>query len=130
MVRVNDSSGRLTLKAPLMSHDWTFKIELDMLEHNCLTTEASINEWLWHYKLGHLNFKNISHLKNHNIVLRLLEIYIPDEECGYCVQAKQHKNGLSKVAGSRSRVILEIVYFDVCGLIWVDLIRGNNLSNL
>ena len=41
------------------------------------------------------------------------------------MQAKQHKNSISKDAGSRSKVILEVIYYDVCGPIQVDSMGGN-----
>jgi 5'-3' exoribonuclease 2 len=59
------------------------------------------------------------------VVSRLLEIDIPNEVCEECVQAKQHKNNFSKDARSKSKVILEVIYSDVCGPIQLDLIVGN-----
>lgn len=46
MVRVIDSSNGLILKAH-MSQNITFRIELDVLEHKCLATITSRDEWLW-----------------------------------------------------------------------------------
>lgn len=66
-MRVLDLSGKVILKAP-MSQNRTFKINLDVMEHKCLATSTSKDEWLWHYKLGHLIFKDISNLKRKNIV--------------------------------------------------------------
>lgn len=53
MMRVIDSRNRLILKA-LMSQNRTFRIKLDVLEHKFLATIASIDEWLWHYRLWSL----------------------------------------------------------------------------
>jgi len=124
MMRVLDSNGRLILKAP-MSQNRTFKIELNVMEHKCLATATSRDEWIWHYRLGHLNFKDIRDLKRRNMVLGLPEIDIPNKVCEECVQAKQHKNNFSKDAGSRSKAILEVIYSDVCGPLQVDSIGGN-----
>ena len=41
------------------------------------------------------------------------------------MQAKQHKNSFSKDAGSKSKVVLEIIYSDVCGPNQVDSLGGN-----
>src|SRR3954463_9149709 len=98
MMRVVYASGRLILKAP-MSQNRTFKIELNMMEHECLATAASRDEWIWHYRLGHLNFNDIRELKRRNMVSGLPEIDIPREVCEECVQAKQHKNNFSKDVG-------------------------------
>ena len=67
MMRVLNSNGRLILMAQ-MSHNRTFKIELNVMEHKCLAIAANRYEWIWHYKLGHLNFKDIRDLKRRNMV--------------------------------------------------------------
>ena len=124
IMRAVDARGKLILKAP-MSQNRTFKIELNVMEHKCLSTAASRDEWMWHYRLGHLNFKDIRDLKRKNMVSGLPEIDIPSEVCEECVQAKQHKNSFSKDAGSRSKGILDVVYSDVCGPIQVVSMGGN-----
>lgn len=92
------------------------------MENKRLATIASMDEWIWRYRLGHLNFKHIRDLKRRNMVLGLPEIGIPNEVCEECVKEKQHKNNFSKDVGGNSNAILEIIYFDVCGPIQVDSI--------
>ena len=58
MMRVVDANRRIILKAP-MSQNKTFKIEFNMMEHKCLVTASSMDEWIWHHRLYHLNFKDI-----------------------------------------------------------------------
>ena len=124
MMRVAESSGRLILKA-LMSQNRTFKIELNVIEHKYLSTSSSRDEWIWHYRLGHLNFRDFIDLKKKNMVSGFLEIDIPNEVCEECVQAKQHKNSFSKDAGSKLKVVLEVIYSDVCRPVQVDSFGGN-----
>ena len=97
MMRVIDVNGRLILKAP-MSQNKTFKIDLNMMEQKCLSTAASRDKWIWHYRLGHLNFRDIIDLKRRNMILGLPEIEIPNKVCEECVQEKNHKNSFSKDA--------------------------------
>ncbi|XP_058726935.1 uncharacterized protein LOC131598338 [Vicia villosa] len=61
ILRVIDASGVLILKAP-MATNRTFKVELKVLEHRFLATAASREEWLWHYRLCHLNFRDLKAL--------------------------------------------------------------------
>ena len=91
-----------------------------MIEHKCLATASSMDEWIWPYRLVHPNFEDIRALKRRNMVPGLPEIDIPNEMCEECVQVKQHKNNSSKDAGSKSKEILEIIYSNVCGPIQVD----------
>ena len=114
LMRVVDANGRVILKAP-MSQNRTFKIELNVMEHKSLSTAASRDEWIWHYRLGHLNFRDIRDLKRRNMVSGLTEIDIPNEVCEECVQAKQHKNSFSKVQEADRRLVLKsytLMYVD------------------
>jgi hypothetical protein len=67
MMRVLDSNGRLILKTP-MSQNRTFKIELNVMEHKCLAITANRDEWIWNYRLLHINFKDIGYLKRINMI--------------------------------------------------------------
>ena len=96
-----------------------------MLEHRCLATATSKGEWLWHYRLGHLNFNDMCDLQKKQLVSGLPEIEIPKEVCEECVQSKQHRNNFSKEVKSKTKAILEVVYSDVCGPIQVESIGGN-----
>jgi hypothetical protein len=69
-----------------------------VIEHKYLVIAANRDEWIWYYRLGHLNFRDIGDLKRRNMVSGLPEIDIPNEVCEECVQAKQHKNNFSKDA--------------------------------
>lgn len=123
MMRMIDSSNRLIMKAH-MSQNRTLRIELDVLEHKCLTTATNIDEWLWNYILGSLNFNDISNLKRKNMVSGIPEIHIPKEVCEECVQEKQQKNSFGKDARSKSKATLEIIYLDVCSPLQVDSLGG------
>ena len=83
------------------------------MEHKFLSTASSRDGWIWHYRLGHLNFRDIRDLKRKNMVAGFPEIDIPSEVCEEFVQAKQHKNNFSKDVGRKSKVVLEVIYYDV-----------------
>ncbi|XP_073224742.1 uncharacterized protein [Cicer arietinum] len=119
VLRVLDQNGVLILKAP-MAANRTFKIESKIMEHRCLTTAASRDEWLWHYRLGHLNFRDLNTLQKYEMVTGLPSINIPAEIYEECIQGKQHKNSFSKDAGHRTKHQLEVVYSDV-------MLKGKNL---
>ncbi|XP_050915629.1 uncharacterized protein LOC127130704 [Lathyrus oleraceus] len=107
ILRVLDSNGVLILKAP-MAANRTFKAELKVMDHRCLATVASRDEWLWHYRLGHLNLRDLRKLQQSEMVTGLPHISIPTELCEECVKAKHHKNVFSKEAGRRTKGLLEV----------------------
>ncbi|GAU30941.1 hypothetical protein TSUD_143890 [Trifolium subterraneum] len=68
--------------------------------------------------------------KNYKLLVRMngydtTEIEIPKEVCEECVQSKQQRNNFSKEAKSKTKAILAVVFYDVCGPIQVESIGGN-----
>lgn len=80
---VLDSKVNLILKAH-MSKNRTFKIVFNVIEHRCLVTTTCIEEYIWHNKLGYLNFRNLKSMKRNDMVSGLPEIPIPSESCKEC----------------------------------------------
>lgn len=113
-----------------MSQNKTFNIELNVVEHKCLETEASRDEWLWHYKLVHLNFNDIWNLKRRNMVLGLLEIDITNKVSEECVSENQYNNSFNKDAWRKSKGILKS-YILMCVILskWIQLEVTDTLSH-
>ncbi|GAU45882.1 hypothetical protein TSUD_401080, partial [Trifolium subterraneum] len=124
LLNVFDTNGNLLLKAP-MSKNRTFQIELNVMDHKCLMTAYSRDEWLWNYRMGHLNFKDLTLMQKKNYVTGLPAMNAPDEICEVCAHSKQPRGNFSKYAMSKTKSTLEIVYSDVCGPMQVDSIGGN-----
>ena len=76
------------------------------------------SSYLWHARLGHLNFKYLKFMSKHGMIS-----YKHDDEkkCEICIQAKMTKKPFSKL--DRNSIMIELVYFDVCELNGV-LTRG------
>ncbi|PNX61529.1 retrovirus-related Pol polyprotein from transposon TNT 1-94 [Trifolium pratense] len=91
-------------------------------------TASSREEWRWHYRMGHLNFKDLNLLQKSKMVTGLPNLQVPEEICEECVQSKQHKGSFSKYAVSKTNCVLEVVYSDVCGPMQVNSIGGNRNS--
>jgi hypothetical protein len=83
VLRVFDNKMSLILKAP-MSRQRTFKIELNVIEGNCLSASASNDDWLWHQRYGHLNFGDLSKLQMKRMVNGLPLIKGVDQVCDKC----------------------------------------------
>ncbi|GAU51495.1 hypothetical protein TSUD_413780, partial [Trifolium subterraneum] len=111
LLNVFYTKGNLLLKAP-MSKNRTFQIELNVMDHKCLMTAYSRDEWLWHYRMGHLNFKDLTLMQKKNYVSGLPAMNAPDEICEECLHSKQPRGSFSKYAMSKTKSTLEIVYSD------------------
>ena len=76
------------------------------------------SSYLWHARLGHLNFKYLKFMSEHGMIS-----YKHDDEKKYeiCIQVKMTKKPFSK--SDRNSIMLELVHSDVCELNGV-LTRG------
>ena len=62
-LEVYDTTKKMIMKAPL-ARNRTFKVNLNTIEPQCLSAVTlSDDSWLWHLRLGHLNFKYLSLLR-------------------------------------------------------------------
>ena len=77
VLKVYDNKKRLILKA-LLSKNITFKVGIDVMEHECLATTVRKSEWLCHYRFEHLNFKDLNLLHRDNMVNELPHIQVPN----------------------------------------------------
>nr|GEV09305.1 hypothetical protein [Tanacetum cinerariifolium] len=72
----------------------------------CLIAKASVDEsMLWHWRLGHLNFKTMNKLVRSNLVKGLpSKSFDNDHSCVACLKGKQHKASCkSKLVNSISK---------------------------
>lgn len=124
MMKVCDPKGRLVLKAPL-SKNRTFQVPIQILEHKWLATSVSKNEWLWHHRYGHLNFKDLSLLQRSGMVTGLPHIQQPSELCEECLESKLPRSSFKQLVPTRAKCKLEVIFSDVCGPIQTESMGGN-----
>lgn len=74
-----------------------------------------MDEWILHYRLGHLSFIDLNVMQKNNMVTGFSLINIQNEVCEECVQVKQHRGIFSKNVGCRTKCHLEVVYSYVYG---------------
>lgn len=62
VLRVINANMVLVIKAH-MAANRTFKVELKVMDCRCIATSINIEEWIWHYSLGYLNFRYVNALQ-------------------------------------------------------------------
>ena len=82
-MKVFDSKNRLILKAP-MSKQRPFKINISVIEDKCMLSETKSENWLWHQRYGHINFRDLNMLSEKKMVQGLPKIKLPNEVCDMC----------------------------------------------
>ena len=121
-MKIYDKDRRLIIKAPL-NRNRTFKVGIQVMKHNCLQAETCREEWLWHYRFGHLNFKDLSQL--HRMAQGIPQLRQMTENCRECLECKQPRNAFQKFVPVKSTQKLEVIYSDVCGPLQVESLGGN-----
>jgi transposase InsO family protein len=80
--------------------------------------------WLWHLRLGHLNFKGLQLLYKKRMVYGLPPIEPLKTTCESCILAKQHRKTFPVGESYREKHPLEIVHSDLCGPMQTPSISG------
>jgi len=123
-MKVFDIKNRLILKAPL-SKQRTFKINISVIEDKCLLSEVKSENWLWHQRYGHINFRNLNMLSEKKMVQGLPKIKLPNEVCDMCCTGKQARNSYNATVPFNATRKLEVIHSDVCGPFEVKSIGEN-----
>ena len=97
-----------------MSTCWN-SLSANNVDVKCLAA-INDNSWLWHRRLGHINFKLISKLARKDLVTGLPKIgYTKDKLCSDCQYWKQHKISFYPKNVVSSKGCLELVHMDLIG---------------
>nr|GFB47035.1 retrovirus-related Pol polyprotein from transposon TNT 1-94 [Tanacetum cinerariifolium] len=91
----------------------------------CLLEKAySLQSWLWHQRLSHLNFATINNLVKNNLVQGLPKTkFEKDYLCSACEQGKIHQKHHKSKTAFASNKPLYLLHMDLCGLMSVQSIN-------
>ncbi|KAJ9542758.1 hypothetical protein OSB04_029264 [Centaurea solstitialis] len=90
---VKDRYGRLLMKVP-RSENRLYKIQLKVGKPHCLQAEIDDESWLWHARLGHINFGAVNMM--HKLANGVPVLKHKDQVCEVCVIGKQQKHTFPK----------------------------------
>jgi len=103
----------------------TYKIELAPVNPICMLTSIGDEAWLWHGRLGHVNFQAMKKLVDKEMVGGVPLIQHPDQVCQDCLTAKQTRMLFPHSALWRADEPLKLVHVDLCGPITPSTAGGN-----
>ena len=102
-------SGEVVLEGS-QSSDNCYKL---IHSHTCHTTSLN-NIDLWHQKLGHLNFKNLTKIVNAGVVRGIPPLSKKEPEvCGPCQIGKQVKLSHSLLQHITTSMVLKLLHMDL-----------------
>ena len=103
----------------------SFPLNLSYARDIALKVDVIGDSWLWHRRLGHLNFASLKTLQHRNMVYGLPSIQEMKEVCEGCALGKHHRESFPKENAWRAKVPLELVHTDVCGSMTTPTHAGN-----
>ena len=98
---MRDGKGRLIAKVPL-SKNKMFKLKIINGIPKCLKVVANDLSWLWHLKMGHLNFGMLELLSKKRLMHGLPLICQPNEIFEGCMYGKQTRKSFLYKSFSRA----------------------------
>ncbi|KAE9618243.1 putative RNA-directed DNA polymerase [Lupinus albus] len=125
-MEIFDSAEQKIMTVPL-AQNRTFQVNLNAMDPSCLSAiDLADDSWLWHLRLGHLNFKDLGLLSSKNMILGLPTTTTDQKRvCANCLISKQPRKAFSTYTMSKAKEVLNIVYSDVCGPFDVTTIGGS-----
>lgn len=73
---VRDAKGKLLMKVGRSSNR-LYKIELEETRNMCLTAQVEDQSWLWHKRMGHINFNTLEQMVDKKLVEGIMNVKIP-----------------------------------------------------
>ncbi|GJZ22768.1 zinc finger, CCHC-type containing protein [Tanacetum coccineum] len=92
-----------------------YKASLRIATPVCLLANLKDTTWLWHARLGHLNFESLKTITQKDLVHGVPTIKQTKQICDVCLIGKQNRVPSPKKVKTRSTSPLDLVYGDLCG---------------
>jgi transposase InsO family protein len=122
---VDKLSGKLIMKV-LRTKNRLYKIEMQPARPVCLMGSIEEPAWLWHARLGHVNFRSMKVLGEKEMATGVPKITHPEQVCHGCLAGKQTRKAFPYTTSFRADKPLQLVYVDWCGPITPATPAGNN----
>ncbi|PWA38442.1 gag-pol polyprotein [Artemisia annua] len=121
-----DKSKKLLMKVE-RSKNRLYSIRLQIEAPICLLANVDNQAWLWHARLGHLNFDDINKMTRKGLVEGIPRINHAGQICDACLLGKHSRTPFLNQAKFRSKNPLDLVYGDFCGPISPTTHSGKKL---
>lgn len=121
---VYDNNERLLMKVK-KSGNRLYKISLEESAPMCLLNNAEEETWLWHARLGHVNFQAMEMMAKEQMVYGLPKLKQPAKKCEGCLMSKQTRQSFPSQANFQANKVLELIHGDICGPISPSTPAGN-----
>lgn len=123
---VYDGQGKLIMKVK-RSENRLYRIVIETTDNMCLVTKLEESSWLWHSRLGHVNFQAMTLMSANKMATGLPNLTQPKKTCTGCLLSKQTRKPISRQTEFHTTQILELVHGDIWGPISPEMTGGGNM---
>ena len=102
-----------------------YLLKLSIVDQCLIMTEATPEDWIWHSRFGHLNFRTLKEMSTKKSVEGLPPINITNKLCQNCIAGKHHRTSFPKKSAFRETEPLELIHMDICGSITLSTLGGS-----
>lgn len=110
--QIYNPSNKLIAKAKIINETYLLNTYKNQ-EMQVLMATTDDDPYLWHQRMGHLNFINLSKIPNCTEGVKL-SLRTENSTCITCLEGKQTRKPFP-TEGSRATSLLELIHSDVCG---------------
>ena len=111
---VYDTKGNLLMKVR-RSPNRLYKVELEEIRSMCLGVQISDPTWLWHVRMGHINFCSMKNMAEKKLFEGVPSLNIPSQPCEGCLVGKQTRSPFPVQTNYRAKRKLDLIHGDLCG---------------
>ncbi|GJU00424.1 zinc finger, CCHC-type containing protein [Tanacetum coccineum] len=91
----------------------------------CLSARISDPTWLWHVRMGHINFNSMKFMAKKKLIEGMPKLNIPPQPCEGCLVGKQTRNPFPTHTSYIAKKRLELIHGDLCGPVSPPTPSGN-----
>lgn len=121
---VYDKGEKLLMKVK-RSCNRLYKILVETVDSKCLMSKTDEEAWLWHTRLGHVNFQALNLMSRNSMVEGVPKVIQPKDLCPGCMMSKQSRKSFPAQSRFRASHALELIHGDLCGPITPETSGGN-----
>lgn len=108
---VYDKDNNMLIKVKKLSNRW-YKIIIEEATATCLLTKTEEESWLWHARLGHVNFDAMKLLSASGMAHGIPEFTRPKELCSGCLLSKHARSPFPQQTSFMAIEKLELIHSD------------------
>jgi hypothetical protein len=121
----DDESLNNVIAIVIMGGNRCFPLSLESITPAARKASVTEDSWIWHKRLGHLNFASMKKMQQKEMVCGLPVLTEVEDVCAGCASGKHHRDKFDKEQAWKASYPLELIHTDLCGPIQNESVGGN-----